>query len=97
MSVTLFEPVLVALLDSEEGPVGEFVSQVAAAVTVQAQQNVRAYFASAPSLDVDQDVGFAMEGSTATIGIRDAGSKSRRLAQAQSEGRVNWLLSALER
>lgn len=96
MSVILNEPALAVFLDSEEGPVGEYVSTLAAAITTRAQQNVRAYFASAPSLDVDQDVGFDMEGSTAIIGIQDAGSKSRRLAQAQSEGRINWLLSALE-
>ena len=96
MSITLNEPALALLLESENGPVGRFVADLAAQITGQAQQNVRAYFGSAPSLNVDQDVGFDMEGSTATIGIRDAGSKSRRLAQSQADGRVNWLRSALE-
>ena len=96
MSVTLFEPALERLLDTQEGPVGQHIQALAQRVSTQAQQNVRAYFASAPSLDVDQDVGSEMEGSTAVIGIRDGGSKSRRLAQAQAEGKVNWLLAALE-
>ena len=96
VSVVLNELALANLLDTETGPVGQRVAVLAARVTTQAQQNVRGYFASAPSLNVDQDVGFDMQGSTATIGIRDAGNKSRRLARAQAEGRVNWLLSALE-
>lgn len=96
MSVILFEPALEALLDTEEGPVGQFIQQLAAQVTSQAQQNVRDYFVSAPSLNVDQDVGFDMEGSTAVVGIRDAGSKSRRLAQGQSDGLIDWLVAALQ-
>jgi hypothetical protein len=95
MSVILNEPALARLLDSEEGPIGIHVQQLAAQVVAQAQSNVRDYFQSAPSLNVDQDVGSDMEGSTAVIGIRDAGSKSRRLAQAQTDGKVNWLVSAL--
>lgn len=96
MTVILNEAALRALLETENGPVGRFVENVAQRITAQAQQNVRSYFASAPSLDVDQDVGFSMDGSTATIGIRNAGSKSVRLAQSQAEGRVNWLRDALE-
>jgi len=96
MSVTLNPAALNFFLDSEEGPVGEYVSVLAARVLAQAQQNVRGYFASAPSLNVDQNVGSDMEGSMAVIGIRDGGSKSRRLARAQAEGRVNWLVDALE-
>ena len=96
MSVTLFEPALNQLLDTEDGPVGRHVQVLAARVVAQAQQNVRNYFQSAPSLNVDQDVTSEMGGSTAIIGIRDAGNKSRRLAQAQAEGKVNWLRSALE-
>jgi hypothetical protein len=96
VGVTLYEPALRALLDSQEGPVGQYVQLLAQRVVTQAQQNVKGYFASAPRLDVDQDVGSEMEGSTAVIGIKDAGNKSRRLAQAQAEGKVNWLVSALE-
>ena len=96
MSVKLNPLALNFLLDSEDGPVGEYVAVLGGRVLAQAQQNVRAYFASAPSLNVDQDVGSDMLGSTAVIGIRDVGSKSRRLARAQAEGRVNWLVDALE-
>lgn len=94
--MTLNEAALAALLETEEGPVGRFVERTAERIAGQAQQNVRAYFAGAPSLNVDQDVGFSMDGSTAVIGIRDAGPKARRLARAQAQGKVNWLQSALE-
>ena len=96
MTVIINESVIAVLLESQDGPVGRFVARKAEQVTAEAQRNVRGYFASAPALDVDQDVGFNMEGSTATIGIRDAGSKSRRLAQSQADGRINWLRSALD-
>ena len=96
MSVTLNEAALVRLLDSEEGPVGEYVQRLAEAVVAQAQGNVRDYFHSAPSLTVDQDVGFSMEGSKAIIGMRDRGDKSRRLSEAQADGDVNWLLLAFD-
>lgn len=96
MSVILNEAALKRLLDTEEGPVGQFVQRKAEVLVEAAQNNVRDYFASAPVLTVDQDVGLSMDGSTATIGIRDAGSKARRLARAQGEGKVNWLLKALE-
>ena len=96
MTVTLNESAVRLLLETEDGPLGRFIQRKAEQITAQAQQNVRDYFVSAPSLDVDQDVDFSMQGSTATIGIRDAGSKSRRLAKSQSEGKVNWLLKSLE-
>jgi hypothetical protein len=96
VSVTLNPAALEALLTTEEGPVGRFVADVAARVTAEAQKNVRVYFIAAPSLTVDQDIGFEMEGSSAVIGIRDAGSKARRLARGQAEGSNNWLLKALE-
>ena len=95
MSVTLYEGALRALLESQEGPVGQYVERLAQRTVAQAQQNVRTYFGGAPSLTVDQDVGFDMDGSTATIGIADAGNKSRRLARYQAEGRVNWLVDAV--
>lgn len=94
MSVILNEAGIARLFESL--PVTAFVQRSAEEVAAEAQRNVRAYFASAPTLDVDQDVGVSMQGSNATVGIRDAGSKSRRLARAQAEGKVNWLLGALE-
>jgi hypothetical protein len=95
MSVTLYEPALRALLDSEDGLVGQYTATKAVFVAAEARRNVRAYFHTAPSLYVDEDVDFAMEGSSAVIGIRDAGEKSQRMAEYQAEGSVNWLLDAL--
>ena len=98
MSVTLYEPALRALLDSQEGLVGQYVQRLATRIEIQAQQNVKDYFGGAPSLQgqVDQDIDFTMDGSTATIGIRDGGNKSRRIARYQAEGRFNWLSRAVE-
>jgi hypothetical protein len=98
VSVTLYEPALRALLDSQEGPVGQYVQRLATRIEIEAQQNVKDYFGGAPSLQgrVDQDIDFIMEGSTATIGIRDSGNKSRRIARYQAEGRFNWLSRAVE-
>ena len=96
MSVTLYEPALEALLDSQEGPVGQFIEAIAVRVTQQAQANVRDYFHSAPTLTVDQDVDMEMQGSTAVVGIRDGGSKSRRIARAQADGTFPWLTRALD-
>ena len=95
MSVILNEAAITALLESPEGPVARFVEDIARDITEAAQANVRDYFHGAPSVTVDQDVGFEMEGSSAVIGIRPEGTKAARLAQSQSEGRVNWLLQAL--
>jgi hypothetical protein len=44
MSVTLFEPGLIALLDSPAGPVGRYITRQAEAVAELARQNVRANF-----------------------------------------------------
>lgn len=96
MSFVPYEPALARLLDSQEGEIGRFMEGVAQAVTLRAGQNVNAYFHSAPSLDVGADVDYEMEGSTAAVGIRDAGSKSRRMARAQAEGKVNWLADAID-
>ena len=96
MSVILNEAAITALLNAPEGPVARFVEREANKVVEAAQRNVRDYFSSAAALTVDRDVGLDMEGSTATVGIRDAGSKSRRLAARQADGRVNWLVKALE-
>ncbi len=97
MSVILNEVALKALLDTQDGPVGRHVEQVARAVVVEAQRNVQSYFGTAPSLfgRVDQDVGYDMEGSSATIGIRDGGNKAQRLATKQADGTFPWLSRAL--
>ena len=98
MTVVLNEAGLAALFKSV--PVTQFVAGVAADVVRHAQSNVRGYYASAPTLNVDQDVGFAMDGSDAVIGIRDNGEKSRRLARYQAQGNsngvVDWLLDAVD-
>jgi hypothetical protein len=95
MSVILNEGAITRLFEAENGPVGRFVGRISSRVVFQAQLNVRDYFHSAPSLNVDGDIGLSMEGSTAVIGIKDAGNKSRRLARAQAEGKVNWLKDAV--
>jgi hypothetical protein len=96
VNVSLNEAAIVRLLESGEGPVARFVERTAEMVVEAAQQNVRTYFGNAPSLSVDRDVGLQMDGSSATVGIRDVGSKSRRLAQGQADRRINWLLGALD-
>ena len=96
MSVILNEGALALLLETQEGPVGRFVESVARDITEQAQANVRDYFHGAPSVTVDQDVDFKMDGSSAVIGIRPEGNKAERLARMQSEGRFDWLKRAVE-
>ncbi len=97
MSVTLFEPALRALLDTQEGPVGLFIQRKTARVLDQAKTNARAYYGSAPSIDIERDVISEMEGSTGVIAIVDGGSKSRRLAQAEKDGKISvGLRQALE-
>ena len=95
MNVTLNEAGISAFFEAEGGPVATYIAGLAAAVTTEAQANARRYFGGAPSLTIEQDIGFSMEGADAIIGIQNAGSKSRRLARYQAEGRVNWLLDAL--
>ena len=95
MSVILNEAVLRELLDTQEGPVGIFVEKLAARVVDTARGNIRDYFHGAGSLTVEQNVDAEMEGSSAVIGIRP-GSKAELMARRQAEGRVNWLVSALQ-
>ena len=98
MTVVLNEAGLVALFQS--APVVRFVEGVASDVVAQAQLNVRGYYHTAPTLNVDQDIGLSMQGSDAVIGIRDNGEKSRRLARYQAQGNANgvvdWLLDAVD-
>lgn len=97
MTVILNEAALRVLLDTQEGPVGRFVEQVALQVERQAQQNVRDYFHTAiPALTVDQDIDVVMIGSDAIVGIKPSGRKSLRLADLQSTGTLNWLTDALQ-
>ena len=72
MSVTLYEPALAALLDTQEGPVGRYVQRLAAAVVARgAAEQFDGYFGTRSLAGrVDQDVDFSMEGSTATIGYQ---------------------------
>ena len=84
MSVTLYEGALAALLDSQEGPVGQYVQRTAEAVVAHAQVQFDEYFHGV--LPARQDIGFSMEGSTATVGYKDSGSKSRRLAAREAAG-----------
>ena len=95
MTVVLNEAVLARLLETQDGPVGRHVEGKAQEVVQAAQQNLRTYFAGAPTVGVDRDVGYLMDGSSALVGIVESGGKAARMAQAQQEGKVNWLLNAL--
>lgn len=77
------------------GPeITRFIEGKAREITEITQGKVRDYFQSAPSVDVDQDVGFTMDGATAVIGIQDKGNKSRRLVD---KGLLqDWLVDAKE-
>ena len=93
MTVVLNEAAIAALFESP--PVVAFVAETAEQkVDISTQQAVADYFRSAPTLRVDQDVGFHMQGSTAVVGIRDAGSKSRRLVRTGLFQK--WLRASLE-
>ena len=87
MSVTLYEANLRALLDSQEGPVGRYVEALARRVVADAENKFDDYFANANLPDIE-NVGFQMEGSSATIGYKDVGNKARRLAKAEAEGKL---------
>ena len=95
MTVVLNPAAMAALFESP--PVVAFVERTADRVVAQAQQNVKDYFGTAPSLHgrVDQDVDTQMEGSSAVIGVKDAGNKARRLAAKQADGTFPWLTRAL--
>ncbi len=98
MTVVLSEAAITKLFETPQGPVARFVERVADEVVAEARANIRDYFGTAPSLHgtVDQEVGVDMEGSDATVGIRDGGNKSRRLAAYQADGSFNWLQRALD-
>lgn len=56
MSVTLFEPGLIALLDSPAGPVGRYITRQGEAVAELARQNVRAQFRTRTG-NLEQSIG----------------------------------------
>jgi hypothetical protein len=87
VSVTLYEPALRALLESQEGPVGRYIQTLAVRVVARAEDNFDEYFAAANLPDME-NVGYSMDGSSATIGYKDVGNKSRRLARAEAEGKL---------
>lgn len=90
MSVILNEAAIVALIETEEGPVGRFVQQLAEEVVADAAKLANAYYHD--FVDVGSDIGYAMIGSTAVIGY-DPGPgsaardhKAQRLADKEREG-----------
>lgn len=97
MGVIFNEPGLAALLESPNGPVGRYVTQIAEEMVEQARAEVRDYFHTAPSITVDQDVIAQPVGpNEIEVGMRDAGDKARRLADMQIRGTFNWLGRARE-
>ena len=56
MSVVLFEPGLIALLDSPAGPVGRYITAKGEAVAELARQNVRANFRTRTG-NLEQSIG----------------------------------------
>ena len=96
MTVTLIETGLANLLEHPAGPVSLFVHSVADEIVDEASKNVRDYFQSAPTLNVHDDVGKETLGEIVAVGIRNAGTKSRRMAAAQANGTVGWLARAQE-
>ncbi len=96
MTVVLNEAGLAALFES--APVIAFVDHSAQKIVDLAQANVRDYFGTAPSLHgrVDQEIEAQVEGSRVIVGIRDGGSKARRLADYQAQGTFPWLTRAVD-
>ncbi len=96
MTVVLNPAGLAALFESP--PVVAFVRHQAELVKAEAQRNVRGYFGTAASLHgrVDEEIDVEMEGNRAIVGIKDGGSKSKRLVQYQIDGSFPWLTRALE-
>ena len=93
MTVRLNEVALSALLDTQEGPVGQDLQRRAQAVTALARENVAFIMHRVPG--VAQDVDYVMQGSQAVIGIRDAGSISEYLVDKENVEFV-WLVPALQ-
>lgn len=90
MSVTLFEPALASLLDSETGPVGLFVRHRTETIRDEVGGAAADYFRSSPELapEMDSDVSVEMEGSTGVIAINPSasGHKWGRLIDMTTSG-----------
>jgi hypothetical protein len=95
MNVTLSELGLVALLESEQGPVGQDLQRRAERVRQLAQERVRLIMIRS-TVDVAQDVDFRIEaGPQAVLGIRDSGRISRYLAEKETRELEAWLKPSL--
>ena len=70
MSVILNEAAIALLMETEEGPVGLFVRREADKVADAMRNDVRSYFVGA-NTGVEDDVDVSMDGSTATVGLRN--------------------------
>ncbi len=100
MTVILNDAAITALFETPQGPVARFVEREAEKIAEDVQSSVAGYFHTAVTLNVHQDVGIDMQGSTAIVGIRDgapdvAESKARRLVRAGLMEK--WFRQALER
>ena len=96
MTVVLLEPGLNALLELPTGPVALLVNQISDEIAAEAKLNVQDYFKGAPTMNVHDDVATEAFGETVAVGIRNVGNKSRRMADYQAQGKVNWLGRAVE-
>jgi hypothetical protein len=83
MTVTLNEVALLALLESQEGPVGQEIQRRAELVAEAMRKDVSGYY---PGIGVEDDVGVEMEGSTATVGLRnDPSGRHFTLGESKAE------------
>jgi hypothetical protein len=93
--ITLNEPALALLLESENGPVGLDLRRRAERVTVLARQKVDVIMARS-SVNVAADVDFRIDpGPQAVIGIRPSGSIADYLAEKEVRESA-WLVPALQ-
>jgi len=70
VSVILNEPAIAALFETPEGAVARFVQREAEKVADAMRDDVRSYFVGA-NTGVEDDVDVEMDGSTATVGLRN--------------------------
>jgi len=70
MSVILNEAAITALFETPDGAVARFVEREAEKVADAMREDVRSYFVGADT-GVDDDVDVSMDGSTATVGLRN--------------------------
>ena len=89
MSIILNEAGLRALLDTTESPVGAFVAKIADDVAKRAGGIAADYYGKAPTLGIEDDIAFSMDGSSAVVGYAPkgkSGTKSRILASKERDG-----------